>query len=68
MHTLLCLKKNHDKLRFIFIREAEKIVKKEFLHLFSLTAQLTSYLQYLYKKDIGLLTPYIIDEENHLFL
>jgi pimeloyl-ACP methyl ester carboxylesterase len=61
-------KKNHAKSRFIFIREAEKIAKKEFLRWFSLTAQLASYLQYLYEKDIGIPTLYIMGEEDHLFL
>lgn len=61
-------KKKHAKSRFIFIREAEKVAKKEFLRWFNLTAQLASYLQYLYEKDIDIPTLYIMGEEDHLFL
>ncbi|MFN7013973.1 MAG: alpha/beta fold hydrolase, partial [Bacteroidia bacterium] len=33
-----------------------------------LTAQLASYLNYLYEKDLGIPTLYIMGEEDHLFL
>jgi pimeloyl-ACP methyl ester carboxylesterase len=59
---------NHKQSRLLFIREAQKLMSKEFNRWFKLTARLTSYLGKLEYHQISIPTLYIMGSEDHLFL
>lgn len=61
-------KKNHASSRELFIREARKIVHKEFNRWFKLTSRLALYLIELEKQTDKTPTLFIMGEEDHLFL
>jgi pimeloyl-ACP methyl ester carboxylesterase len=61
-------KKNHKQSRLLFVREAQKLMAKEFGRWFKLTARLTSYLAKLEYHQISIPTLYIMGSEDHLFL
>jgi pimeloyl-ACP methyl ester carboxylesterase len=60
--------KNHQQSRLLFIREAQKLMSKEFNRWFKLTARLTAYLAKLEYNRIAIPTLYIMGSEDHLFL
>jgi pimeloyl-ACP methyl ester carboxylesterase len=60
--------KNHKQSRLLFIREAQKLMSKEFNRWFKLTARLTAYLAKLEYTRIAIPTFYIMGSEDHLFL
>ena len=60
--------KNHKQSRLLFIREAQKLMSKEFNRWFKLTARLTAYLAKLEYNRITIPTLYIMGSEDHLFL
>lgn len=61
-------KKNHKQSRVLFIREAQKVMTKEFNRWFKLTARLTAHLGKLEYGQIKIPTLYIMGSEDHLFL
>jgi len=61
-------RKNHEQSRQLFIREAKKLMDKEFKRWFKLTARLTAYLAELEKNKFKIPTLYIMGGEDHLFL
>ena len=61
-------KKNHKQSRLLFIREAQKVMTKEFNRWFKLTARLTAHLGTLKYSQIKIPTLYIMGSEDHLFL
>jgi pimeloyl-ACP methyl ester carboxylesterase len=52
----------------LFIREAQKVMSKEFNRWFKLTARLTAHLGKLEYGQIKIPTLYIMGSEDHLFL
>lgn len=61
-------KKNHKKARLLFVREAKKLYKKEFLKWFKLTSEINPLLRFFRSKDIKIPTLYMMGEEDYLFL
>jgi pimeloyl-ACP methyl ester carboxylesterase len=61
-------RKNHEQSRKLFIKEAKKLMDKEFRRWFKLTAQLTAYLAELEQNTYKIPTLYIMGGEDNLFL
>lgn len=61
-------RKNHVISRSVFIQEAKKVCRNEFLRWFNLTAVLVAKLRSFEKKDIEIPTLYIMGQEDHMFL
>ena len=61
-------KKNHKESRLLFIREAKKLYKKEFLRWYRLTAELNPLLQLFRQVDIKIPTLYLMGDEDYMFL
>jgi pimeloyl-ACP methyl ester carboxylesterase len=59
---------NHRESRLIFVREAQKLARKEFLRWFRLTMELTALLRVFEERDTGIPTLYIMGDEDHMFL
>ena len=59
---------NHRESRLVFIREAQKLARKEFLRWFRLTMELTPILRLFEERDVGIPTLYLMGEEDHMFL
>jgi pimeloyl-ACP methyl ester carboxylesterase len=59
---------NHRESRLIFVREAQKLARKEFLRWFRLTMELTALLRVLEERDTGIPTLYLMGDEDHMFL
>jgi pimeloyl-ACP methyl ester carboxylesterase len=58
----------HSESRMIFIREAQKVARKEFLRWFRLTMELSPILRLFEERDTGIPTLYLMGEEDHMFL
>jgi pimeloyl-ACP methyl ester carboxylesterase len=58
----------HRESRMIFVREAQKLARKEFLRWFRLTMELTPILRLFEERDLGIPTLYLMGEEDHMFL
>ena len=61
-------KKNHKESRLLFVREAKKLYKKEFLRWYRLTAELNPLLQLFRQIDIKIPTLYLMGDEDYMFL
>lgn len=61
-------KKNHKNSRNLFIREAQKLYRKEFLRWFKLTAEINPLLRLFRSIEIPIPTLYLMGEEDHIFL
>lgn len=61
-------KRKHKQSRNIFIREAQKLYRKEFLRWFKLTAELNPILKFFRTNPINIPTLYIMGDEDYLFL
>jgi pimeloyl-ACP methyl ester carboxylesterase len=59
---------NHRESRLVFVREAQKVARKEFLRWFRLTMELTSLLRLFEERDTGIPTLYLMGGEDHMFL
>lgn len=59
---------NHEESRSMFIREAKKMAKKEFLRWFRLTHDVTPLLRYYRESESDNPTLYIMGSEDHMFL
>jgi pimeloyl-ACP methyl ester carboxylesterase len=60
--------KNHKESRHLFVREAKKLYKKEFLKWFKLTAELNPLLRLYRSVNVDIPTLYVMGEEDYLFL
>ncbi|QMU63385.1 MAG: alpha/beta fold hydrolase [Flavobacteriaceae bacterium] len=61
-------KKNHKESRVIFVNEAKKLHRKEFIRWFTLSSEINPLLRFFRLKDIRIPTLYIMGSEDHLFL
>lgn len=61
-------KKNHKKSRLIFIEEAKKLYKKEFLRWYKLTADLNPLLKLFRQEELNIPTLYLMGSEDYMFL
>lgn len=61
-------RKRHSESRNLFIREAKKLYKKEFVKWFNLTKDINPLLKYFREKELKIPTLYIMGSEDHLFL
>ncbi|HSJ23268.1 MAG TPA: alpha/beta hydrolase [Longimicrobiales bacterium] len=58
----------HRESRLIFIREARKLARKEFLRWWRLTLELTPLLRLFEERDTPVPTLYLMGGEDHMFL
>jgi pimeloyl-ACP methyl ester carboxylesterase len=65
---ILLPRAGHRESRMIFVREAQKLARKEFLRWFRLTMQLSPVLRLFEERDTGIPTLYLMGEEDHMFL
>ena len=61
-------RKRHSESRSMFVREAQKLAKKEFIKWFNLTHRINPLLRYFREKELSIPTLYIMGSEDHLFL
>ena len=61
-------KKNHLESRLLFVREAKKLYKKEFMRWYKLTADLNPLLKLFSQADIKIPTLYLMGSEDYMFL
>lgn len=61
-------KKRHEKSRLLFVNEAKKVARKEFLRWYRLTYQVNPLLRFFEEKEIPVPTLYLMGEEDYMFL
>lgn len=61
-------RKRHSESRNLFIREAKKLYKKEFMKWFNLTHDVNPLLRYFREKELRIPTLYVMGSEDYLFL
>lgn len=61
-------RKRHSESRNLFIREAKKLYKKEFMKWFNLTHEINPLLRYFREKELNIPTLYVMGSEDYLFL
>ncbi|TYP91953.1 Pimeloyl-ACP methyl ester carboxylesterase [Fodinibius salinus] len=61
-------RKHHSESRNLFIREAKKLYKKEFIKWFNLTHKVNPLLKYFREKELKIPTLYVMGSEDYLFL
>ncbi|MFA0961424.1 alpha/beta fold hydrolase [Roseivirga sp. BDSF3-8] len=61
-------KQNHKESRSLFIREAQRVARKEFLRWFRLTGELTPLLRIFHENELKAPILYIMGSEDHMFL
>lgn len=61
-------RKRHSESRLLFIREAKKLYKKEFLKWFNMTKEINPLLRYFREKELPIPTLYVMGSEDYLFL
>jgi len=54
--------------RNVFIQEAQKLARKEFIRWFMLTRRLTAKLKKIDEDDLGIPILYVMGEQDHMFL
>lgn len=59
---------NHRESRTLFVREAQKLARKEFLRWFRLTMELTALVRVFEERDSGIPTLYLMGDQDHMFL
>jgi pimeloyl-ACP methyl ester carboxylesterase len=59
---------NHRESRLVFVREAQKLARKEFLRWFRLTMELTALVRMFEERDSGIPTLYLMGDQDHMFL
>ncbi|HUG41127.1 MAG TPA: alpha/beta hydrolase, partial [Longimicrobiales bacterium] len=65
---ILLPRRGHRESRLIFIREAKKLARVEFLRWFRLTMELPPVLRLFEERDVGIPTLYIMGDQDHMFL
>jgi pimeloyl-ACP methyl ester carboxylesterase len=58
----------HRESRVVFVREAQKLARQEFLRWWRLTLQLTPLLRLFEEREVAIPTLYLMGEEDHMFL
>ena len=61
-------KKNHKESRSLFVREAKKLYKKEFMRWYKLTSDLNPLLRLFRQVDVKIPTLYLMGREDYMFL
>lgn len=61
-------RKRHSESRNLFVREAKKLYKKEFIKWFNLTYDVNPLLKYFREKELKIPTLYVMGSEDYLFL
>jgi len=61
-------RKRHSESRNLFIREAKKLYKKEFIKWFNMTHEVNPLLRYFREKELRIPTLYVMGSEDYLFL
>ena len=61
-------KKKHVESRLLFVREAKKLYKKEFMRWYKLTADLNPLLKLFRQVDVNIPTLYLMGSEDYMFL
>lgn len=61
-------KKNHKESRLLFVREAKKLYKKEFMRWYKLTSDLNPLLKLFRQIDIKIPTLYLMGSDDYMFL
>lgn len=61
-------RRNHSESRLLFIREAKRLARKEFLRWWKLTHEVNPLLRYFKEKELPIPTLYIMGGEDHMFL
>lgn len=65
---ILLPRKGHRESRLVFVREAKKLARAEFLRWFRLTMELPPILRVFEDRDVGIPTLYLMGDEDHMFL
>jgi pimeloyl-ACP methyl ester carboxylesterase len=58
----------HRESRMVFVQEAQKLARQEFLRWWRLTLQLTPLLRLFEEREVPIPTLYLMGEEDHMFL
>ncbi len=61
-------KKRHKESRFVFVSQAKKLYKKEFLRWMTLLTEVRPLMRFFREKDTEIPTLYIMGDEDYLFL
>jgi len=61
-------KKNHKKSRLLFVTEAKKLYRKEFIRWYKLTSELNPLLRFFRQVDVKIPTLYVMGQEDYMFL
>lgn len=65
---ILMPRKRNKESRSLFIREAQKLARKEIMRWFTLTAEVNPLLRYFSEREVPIPTLYIMGEEDYMFL
>ncbi|TFG76697.1 MAG: alpha/beta hydrolase, partial [Flavobacteriales bacterium] len=60
--------RNHRESRLLFVREAKKLYRQEFIKWFKLTSEINPLLRLFRSADIKIPTLYVMGGEDYLFL
>lgn len=61
-------RKNHKQSRLLFINEAKKLYRKEFIRWFRLASKVNPLLKLFRLEDVNIPTLYLMGEQDHMFL
>ena len=61
-------RERHRESRLLFVREAQKLARKEFLRWFRMTMELKPILRLFEERETDIPTLYLMGEEDHMFL
>jgi len=61
-------RRNHTESRLLFVREAKRLARKEFLRWWKLTHDVNPLLRYFKEKELPIPTLYVMGAEDHMFL
>ena len=61
-------KRRHQQSRLLFVGEAKKLARKEFLRWWRLTNEVNPLLRFFEQNELAIPTLYLMGEEDHMFL
>ncbi|HEV2148448.1 MAG TPA: alpha/beta fold hydrolase [Longimicrobiaceae bacterium] len=61
-------KRRHRESRLLFVNEARKVARKEFLRWWRLTQEVNPLLRFFEEKELPVPTLYLMGDEDHMFL
>jgi pimeloyl-ACP methyl ester carboxylesterase len=61
-------RRSHRESRMLFVGEARKLARKEFLRWFHLTLEINPLLRFFEEKEVPIPTLYLMGDEDHIFL